>query len=95
MEAQTVRDILLHLAEKIAQRIAAATPSASDRDFIRSAFLTVLSTEPTESEFATLLDALTRLTNAAKAKNRPTPEAQAWINLIHALVNHNDFVTIR
>ena len=83
------------MAEKIAQRIAAANPNATDRDFIRSAFLTVLSSEPTESEFATLLDALTRLTNAAKAKNRPNPEAQARANLIHALVNHNDFVTIR
>ena len=83
------------MAEKIAQRLAAANPNASDRDFIRSAFLTVLSIEPTESEFSTLLDALTRLTNAAKAKNRPNPESQARANLIHALVNHNDFVTVR
>ncbi len=83
------------MAEKIAQRIAAANPNASDRDFIRSAFLTVLSIEPTESEFATLLDALTRLTNAAKTKNRSNPAAQARSNLIHALLNHNDFVTVR
>jgi hypothetical protein len=83
------------MAEKIAQHLATANPSASDRDFIRAAFVTVLSVEPTESELAASLDALAQLTAAAKLKNRPSPETQARTNLIHALVNHNDFVTIR
>ncbi len=83
------------MAEKIAQRIAAANPTASDQDFIRAAFLAVLSVEPTESEQVVAIEAIARLTTAAKLKNRPNPAAHAKTNLIHALLNHNDFVTIR
>ncbi len=83
------------MAEKIAQRLAAANPTVSDQDFIRAAFLTVLSVEPTESEQAVAVEAISRLSAAAKLKNRPNPEVQARTNLIHALLNHNDFVTIR
>ena len=83
------------MAGKIAQRIDAANPNASDRDYIRAAFLTVLSAEPTESEQATVLEALARLTEVAELKKRPNPAAQARTSLIHALLNHNDFVTVR
>ncbi len=83
------------MADKIAQRITAANPSATDRDFTRAAFLTVLAVEPTESEQSLVAAALTRLTAAAQLNNRPNPAAHARTNLIHALLNHNDFVTIR
>ena len=83
------------MAEKIAQRLAAANPTASDQEYIRAAFRTVLSIEPTESEQVVSLEAVARLTVAAKLKNRPNPETHARTNLIHALLNHNDFVTIR
>ena len=43
------------MAAKIARRIAAANPGASDRDFIRAAFLTVLSVEPSAAEQAAVL----------------------------------------
>ena len=46
-------------------------------------------------QYPAALDALAQLTAAAKLKNRPSPETQARTNLIHALVNHNDFVTVR
>ena len=83
------------MADKIAQRITAANPSSTDRDFTRAAFLTVLAVEPTESEQSLVADALRRLTAAAQLNNRPNPAAHARTNLIHALLNHNDFVTIR
>ncbi|MBC8113543.1 MAG: DUF1553 domain-containing protein, partial [Candidatus Saccharimonas sp.] len=83
------------MAEKITQRITVANPNASDRDFIRAAFLTVLSVEPSESEQAAVLTALTRLTEVAQRRNRPNATAQARTNLVHALLNHNDFVTVR
>ena len=81
--------------EKIAQRIAAATPGAADREFIRAAFLTVLSVEPTEAEQGVAAAGLARLTEAARRAKRPDPEVQARRGLIHALVNHNDFITVR
>jgi hypothetical protein len=83
------------MAEKIAQRIAAAQPSASEQDFIRAAFLRVLAIEPSRSEVATARDALARLTEAARRRNRRNPEAQARTYLVQALLNHSDFVTIR
>jgi hypothetical protein len=83
------------MAQKIAQRIADAHPGASDQDFIRAAFLTVLSIEPSRSETTTACEALARLTAAARSRSRPNPEAQARTYLVHALLNHNDLVTIR
>jgi len=83
------------MAEKIAQRIAVQIPNATDREFIRSAFLTVLSVEPTVSEHATIAIALGLLTEAAQRNNRPNPQTHARVNLVLALLNHNDFVTIR
>jgi hypothetical protein len=83
------------MAEKIAQRITAANPDASDHDFIRAAFLTVLSVEPTPAEEVAVRDALTRLTGAARGRNRENPEMRAKVYLVHALLNHNDFVTVR
>lgn len=83
------------MAAKITQRITAAVPQMSDRDFIRAAFLTVLAVEPSASEEAAVAEALGQLTLAAKNKNRPNPETHARNNLIQALINHNDFVTVR
>jgi hypothetical protein len=83
------------MAEKIAQRIAAANPDAAERDFLRAAFLTVLAIEPSEAELALAAEGLARLSAAARQKGRPQPEASARTSLIHALINHNDFVTIR
>ena len=83
------------MAEKIAQRITAANPNLSDQEFIRSAFLTVLVVEPSPAEQAAVVEALGRLTAIARSKNRPHPELQARTNLIQALINHNDFVTVR
>ena len=83
------------MAGKIAERIATANPSASDAEFIRTAFVTVLSTEPTESEQAFVAEMLPQLTDSARTMNRPNPESYARVAVIHALLNHNDFVTIR
>ncbi len=83
------------MAGKIARRIAAADPGVTDRDFIRASFLTVLASEPTEAEQAAVLDALARLADAARREGRPDPGARSRIGLIRALLNHNDFVTVR
>ena len=83
------------MASKIAERIATARPNSSDSDFLRTAFVTVLSVEPTPDEQATMADLLTRMTALARSKNRPNPEALARTNLVQTLLNHNDFITVR
>ena len=82
-------------AGKIAQRIMAAQPNASDSEFIRAAFVAVLSVEPGSDEQATMSELLKRMTDLARIKNRPNPETLARTNLVLALLNHNDFITIR
>jgi hypothetical protein len=83
------------MAGKIAERIAAANPNATDADFIRAAFMTILSVEPTAEEQATMAEVLRRLTEVARSKGRPNPEGLARTNLVQSLLNHNDFITIR
>ena len=83
------------MGEKIAQRLLAAQPMSSDTEFIRTAFVTVLAVEPSSEELALATEGLIRLTTAAQQKNRPNPAAHARASLIQALLNHNDFVTIR
>jgi len=80
------------MAEKIAGRIGLQTP---DADFIRQAFLLVLCDDPNAAEVLAATAALTRLTTAAKTAGRADAAAQARVNLIQALLNHNDFVTVR
>lgn len=83
------------MGEKIAQRIAKTYPDATDTEFVRAAFLTVLSVEPTSKEQSLASESLTRLTVIAQQKNRENPTAHARTSLVLALLNHNDFVTIR
>lgn len=83
------------MAGKIAKRIEAACPNPSDSDFIRTAFTTILSVEPTADEQATMADLLTRMTELAIAMERPDAKIVARVNLVQSLLNHNDFITIR
>ena len=82
-------------ANKIAQRLTARTPNSSDETFIRSAFLTILSAEPTSDESAACVVALAEMRAALQAKKVPDIEARTRQQLVQALLNHNDFVTVR
>lgn len=83
------------MAGKIAERISAKNPSASNAEFIRDAFVTILTVEPTTEESATMSELLQRMTELARTNNRPNPEILARTNLVQTLLNHNDFITIR
>ena len=81
-------------AEKIARRWEAAhPPGTSDRDFVRAAFLLVLSVEPSEAEADAALDALSQFAEAGRRAGRSDFAVRARIGLVRALLNHNDFVT--
>ena len=83
------------MAGKIAEKIAAKSPSASNAEFIRDAFVSILTVEPTTEEMATMSELLQRMTELARTNNRPNPENLARTNLVQTLLNHNDFITIR
>jgi mono/diheme cytochrome c family protein len=83
------------MAGKITKRVEAACPTLSDSDFLRMAFTTILSVEPTAEEQATMAELLKRMSELATAMNRADAKGAARVNLIQTLLNHNDFLTIR
>jgi hypothetical protein len=66
-----------------------------DALFVRAAFETVLAGTPTAEEQKACEQALTELTDLLIRQQQPDAGRRARANLIHALLNHNDFITIR
>jgi hypothetical protein len=92
--------VATEMAARIVQRMVKSVPDifkpdSTDADFIRTAFRTVLVVDPTDRELTTSVEALSKLTEAAQKANRQDAKMQARIGLILALLNHNDFVTVR
>ncbi|MEQ8789927.1 MAG: DUF1553 domain-containing protein [Pirellulaceae bacterium] len=98
------------LARRLSQAIADGDSAASDDAFVRLAFAQVLSREATAEELATcraflsqqaelLSDAASLTTFAAGEASQVAPSSdpalRARENLVHVLLNHNDFVTLR
>jgi mono/diheme cytochrome c family protein len=84
----------IEASEKLTAQLE-ALPDAKDEDaFIREAFRTILCCEPNADELAACRDAL------ADWRKLPLPtgiskQTRARTNLVHALLNHNDFVTVK
>lgn len=74
-------------AAAIAAKLEKDQPPQDDSAFIRTAFRALLGQEPRPDELADCLDAM-------REWGAQTP-ARARVNLVHALLNHNDFITIR
>ena len=85
----------LNAAAKIAARLQARPEYADDEEFIRAAFLTVLSSKPTDEETSACEQAMESWSKIDPRATREVATRRARTNLIHALINHNDFVTIR
>ena len=83
------------VAEKIAARIKAADPTQSESDWIRRSFQIVLSCEPTAEELMISASALNQLTQLGAEAKHPNPTELARSQFLQALLNHNDFVTVR
>jgi len=81
----------LTMADAIAKRITAADDAA----FVTAAFETILGASPTADERAACAAALAEWQRVLKEQKHADPTAKARANLIAALLNHNDFVTVR
>ena len=66
-----------------------------DAEFARAAFQLILAGEPTPAEQSQCEQALRQLTEIRKQLKWPDATQRARSNLVHALLNHNDFVTVR
>ena len=83
--------LAMRSAAKIASRLNAAYPDADDRTWVQMAFLVVLGFEPSDKEHELVAAAL----NEWKGLQSEVQGIEPRQLLIHSLINHNDFVTIR
>jgi len=83
-------------AAKLAERIEREHATQTEADFIATAFETVLARKPTVEEQATCLDGLERLKSVFAQGDGAVPvPSLARARFLHALLNHNDFITVR
>jgi hypothetical protein len=93
----------LEMAARLAQRLVADMPRSVDsmefeNEFITHAFELILCRQPTAEERTVCLAALAewrQLRGEDAAAVDTGAAAQEYRNLVHALLNHNDFITIR
>ena len=85
----------LDAATKIAAKLDAGAKPLDDAEFIRGAFSLVLASLPTPDELSACQEALAAWSRAATGTDAAASQRQARINLVHTLLNHNDFITIR
>jgi mono/diheme cytochrome c family protein len=85
--------LALGAAARINARLHARLGEVSDAEFIKAAFETVLAATPTAEEQKECAAALNELKELLKGHPDATRRARG--DLIQALVNHNDFITVR
>jgi len=82
-------------AGKLAERLAKEYSAATDDEFIRTTYETVLAVEPAKGELEVCAETLMQLRSLAEKQGHKDPVARARAGLVHALFNHNDFITVR
>ncbi|MGZ0170353.1 MAG: PSD1 and planctomycete cytochrome C domain-containing protein [Planctomycetales bacterium] len=87
--------LTLEMSRLLRQGIAEQLPAGANGDaaFVRSTFELLLARQPTDDELTECQATLTQLTAALQDRSDAKTRGQAA--LVHALLNHNDFVTIR
>jgi mono/diheme cytochrome c family protein len=87
--------LTLAAAARINARLHEQLGDVTDARFARSAFETVLAGTPTAAEQAECERALAAWADLLRRRQVPDPVRRARGDLIQALLNHNDFITIR
>ena len=88
-------NLSLTMARKMSENLENELGNVSNEKFVVEAFRMILSVAPTPEEVSACLDALQRTTEALTKANHLQATVRARADLVHALLNHNDFVTIR
>ncbi len=86
-------EISIEMADRIARKMADATDP--DERVVAAAFETVLARAPTEEEGGAAAAFLDEMRELLASRNVADREQRARARLVHALLNHNDFITIR
>jgi Protein of unknown function (DUF1553)/Protein of unknown function (DUF1549)/Planctomycete cytochrome C len=88
-------ELALTMSRSISTVLQETLGDATDEQFINAAFETVLLIRPTADEVAACRELLNETKSVLVSDKHATPTARARENLVHALLNHNDFVTVR
>jgi len=81
-------------AGRIAAKLSKLPQTKTDDDFIRAAFRLIVASEPSGDELAACRAALAEW-RALPVATGDDASTRARTNLVHAMLNHNDFVTVR
>ena len=87
--------LALTTAAKIGDRLHKRLGTVDDAQFVRAAFETILGDTPTPAERDACERAMADLKSLLKQQGVADPGRRARDDLVQALLNHNDFVTIR
>ncbi|MCH7729235.1 MAG: DUF1553 domain-containing protein, partial [Planctomycetes bacterium] len=87
--------LAMSMARQLTAKLSRPTGEVADDQFIAIAYETVLCVEPTPAELALCRDAIAQTKAVLIKRGHPRPDLRARENLVHALLNHNDFITIR
>ena len=85
----------LTMAEAIAEKLRTRHGKATDEAYVTAAFAMILSTSPSVEEVAACVAALNEWRSVLLTQKHPDPVMKARSDLVVALLNHNDFVTVR
>lgn len=87
--------LTLEMSRLLSDRIVEQSPAPANDDtaFVRNSFELLLARQPTDVELAECQATLTQL--AVALKDQSDADVRGRAALVHALLNHNDFVTIR
>lgn len=89
-------ELALTMARRVAANItSAAVENSADDRFVTAAFEIVLCRQPTAQELAVCLDAMSETRSVLQGKSPDQIQQRSRENLVHALINHNDFITVR
>jgi hypothetical protein len=85
--------LALTMSRRIAEQLTHGQGAVNDDQFVSAAFETILALPPTAEERLACRQALEQTRAVLKGQSRAAERAQE--DLVHALINHNDFITIR
>lgn len=87
--------LVLTMSRKLTARLHQQLGDATEKEFINAAFETILQVPPSDAEMSACREMLENITEALREGDSVPSAARVRENLVHALLNHNDFVTVR
>jgi mono/diheme cytochrome c family protein len=85
----------LQASREIAARISEQVGTGDDRLWVRAAFEHILAVVPNDAELEICLQGLDELRNQLGDRSPESAKQRSYETLVLALLNHNDFITIR